>query len=118
MKKKCEDEVAKLKQNNLNLKPTFSKFKKMLLDMISVQNEFRKNATLVDKIPSENCRSKCENEGKEKELLKRKQESAIISKSKRRFVGALLSKITPDQYGKALQEFNDAEKGKGLRLAK
>jgi len=47
-------------------------------------------------------------------LIAKKQASALVKKPKRKFLGALLSKISPKQYREALQDFNDAEKGKGL----
>jgi len=118
MKKSYESKVKKLQKDNPNLKVSSAKFRKFILDLPSVVRAFMANGKFVRKA-YETLREKTlkhnEKVARNKEvLIAKKQASALTKKPKRKFLGALLSKINPKQYREALQEFNDAEKGKGL----
>jgi len=118
MKMAYEDRVKVLKAQDPNIKASAAKFRKMLLELASVQDAFYNNTKLAEKAWNKYVEKITEQNKKMSEkkelLIKKKKESALIRKPKRKFVGALLSKITPDQYRAALQEYKDAEKGKGL----
>eukprot|EP01022_Parablepharisma_sp_SALTPOND_P020635 TRINITY_DN38113_c0_g1_i1.p1 TRINITY_DN38113_c0_g1~~TRINITY_DN38113_c0_g1_i1.p1 ORF type:complete len:372 (-),score=15.73 TRINITY_DN38113_c0_g1_i1:1481-2596(-) len=119
MKKSCEARVKQLQEaGNTDVKISASKFKRMLIDLPSVIKSFMANGTLVNKMWEKyqvKVQRYNEKFAKNKEVIKEKRKAAkLINKPKRKFIGALLTKITPEQYREALQQFNDAEKGKGL----
>jgi len=118
MKKSYEARVKELQKNNPNLKATSAKFRKLVLDLPPVIRSSMANRKLVSKT-YETLREKTlkhnEKVAKNKEaMIAKRQAASLVSKPKRKFLGALLSKISPKQYREALQDFNDAEKGKGL----
>lgn len=119
LKQAYESKVESLKATNPDIKPSSAKFRKMVLELPSVISAFMKNDDLTKKtwkrlVDKTNERIKKMKE-REPELLAKKQAAKLTSKPKKKFVGALLSKITPEQYRQALQEVTDAEKGKGLQ---
>ena len=118
MKKAYEAKMEELRRTNPDVRATSGKFRKMLLDLPHVINAFIVNEALAGQMWERYARKTTEHNTKlkerEKEITAKKQVSKLTGKSKRKFVGALLSKITPEEYREALQEFTDAEKGKGL----
>jgi hypothetical protein len=51
---------------------------------------------------------------KKEEIMEKKKASKAMAIPRKKFLGALLSKITPDQYRECLKDFNDPVKGKDL----
>jgi len=118
MKKAYEARVKELQKTNPEIKLSAAKFRKLLLDLPSVVKAFMANGKLVNKTWErmlEKVKKHNEKVDKNKEaLIAKRQAASLVSKPKRKFLGALLSKISPEQYRAALWEFNDAEKGKRL----
>jgi len=118
MKKAYEARVKELQKTNPEIKLSAAKFRKLLLDLPSVVKAFMANGKLVEKTWTrmiEKVKKHNEKVEKNKEaLIAKRQASSLVSKPKRKFLGALLSKISPEQYREALRDFNDADKGKRL----
>ncbi len=121
LKRAYEEQVKKLQAaGHDEVKVSSGKFRKMLMELPSVIKAFMLNGKLTNKTwELYKLKVKKHNEKvmKNKELLKEKRRAAkLTAKPKRKFIGALLSKLTPDQYREAMQEYGEVKKG--VRLHK
>eukprot|EP01022_Parablepharisma_sp_SALTPOND_P019068 TRINITY_DN3202_c0_g1_i8.p1 TRINITY_DN3202_c0_g1~~TRINITY_DN3202_c0_g1_i8.p1 ORF type:complete len:637 (+),score=67.58 TRINITY_DN3202_c0_g1_i8:1652-3562(+) len=119
MKRTYENKVKELKRAGQDVKATAGKFRRLVLDLPHVYDAFLKRTDIMKDMfdryveKAKEYNKKLVEKGSE--IKAKKQASKITSKARRKFIGALLTKVTPDEYRKVLQEFNDKDKGKGLQ---
>lgn len=119
MKKSYETRVRQLQATNPEIKPSVGKFKRMLLNLPSLMKTFLLTQGFTEKmwlrhtkkLEARNIKADLNKEANHKKRVA----SKLTAKPKRKFLGALLSKITPEQYREAMKEFNDPVKGKGMQ---